>query len=161
MIDDQPFFIQLIWPTPELYIIGAGDSRPLANLAVSAGYAVNLMDWRESLCAEEYFPSVQSRQVGELSELIANISFNSLDSVVIMTHDFHRDKKIVDSLKKVPIFYFGILGSKNRTERLIGGEIPNWIHSPVGLSIGADGPTEIAVSIIAEMISKKSGGLAK
>ena len=76
-----------------------------------------------------------------------------------MTHDFQRDKKIVDSLIKVPLFYFGILGSKNRTERLIGGEIPNWIHSPVGLSIGADGPTEIAVSIIAEMISMKSGGV--
>ena len=160
IIDDQPFFIQLIWPKPELYIIGAGeDARPFATLAVSAGYAVNLLDWRESLCAEEYFPSVQSRQVGELSELVANISFSSLDSVVIMTHDFQRDKKIVESLIKVPLFYFGILGSKNRTERLIGGEIPNWIHSPVGLSIGADGPTEIAVSIIAEMISKKSGGM--
>ena len=160
VIDEQSFFVHLIWPKPEFYIIGAGeDARPFANLAVDTGYDVNLLDWRESLCGEEYFPSVQSRQVGELSELIANISFSSLDSVVIMTHDFQRDKKIVESLIKVPLFYFGILGSKNRTERLIGGEIPNWIHSPVGLSIGADGPTEIAVSILAEIISMKNGGV--
>ncbi|WP_210468431.1 XdhC family protein [Sporosarcina sp. 6E9] len=160
IIDGQPFFVQLIWPTPELYIFGAGeDARPLANLAGSAGYTVNLLDWREGLVTEEYFPSVQTRQVGGFSELIASTSFSSLDSVVIMTHDFQRDKTIVENLIKVPLFYFGILGSKKRTERLIGGKIPDWIHSPVGLSIGADGPAEIAVSILAEMISIKNGGI--
>lgn len=37
--------------------------------------------------------------------------------------------------------------------RLLGGEIPKGVYSPVGLSIAADGPEEIAVSIVAELIA--------
>ena len=74
-----------------------------------------------------------------------------------MTHDFQLDVKLVQRLRDRQLLYLGILGSKKRTERLLGGEIPNWIHSPVGLSIGADGPEEIAVSIVAELIAVRRG----
>ena len=159
-IGQENYFVQLLWPTPDLYIIGAGeDARPLARLAESTGYAVHVLDWREGLCSKVHFPSAHSLQVGKMGELIENISFSRLDSVVIMTHDFQRDIKIVRRLLAKPLFYLGILGSKNRTKRLLGGEVPDWIHSPIGLSIGAEGPAEIAVSIVAELIASKSGGM--
>jgi len=60
-------------------------------------------------------------------------------------------------LKDVELLYVDVTGSRNRTERLLCGQIPNWLHSPVGISIGADGPEEIAVSIIAELIATKGG----
>ena len=63
-------------------------------------------------------------------------------------------------LRDHQLLYLGILGSKKRTERLLGEEIPNWIHSPIGLSIGADGPEEIAVSIVAELIAVRRGGIS-
>ena len=159
-IEGENCFVQLLWPKPDLYIIGAGeDARPLAVLAENTGYAVHMLDWREGLCSETYFPTAHSLQVGKVGALIENISFSPLDSVVIMTHDFHRDTKIVRYLLAYPLFYLGILGSKSRTERLLGGEVPNRIHSPIGLSIGAEGPAEIAVSVIAELISLKNGGM--
>ena len=153
-------FVQLLWPKPDMYIIGAGeDARPLARLAENTGYAVHMLDWREGLCSETYFPTAYSLQVGKVGELIENISLSPLDSVVIMTHDFHRDTKIVRYLLSYPLFYLGILGSKKRTERLLGGGVPDWIHSPIGLSIGAEGPAEIAVSVVAELIALKNGGM--
>lgn len=155
---DEMIYFQLIWPQPALYIIGAGvDARPLARLAGNVGYAVHLFDWRGALCNEIHFPSAISFQVGNTEKLIANISLSPLDSVVIMTHDFQLDAKLMQRLCDRQLLYLGILGSKKRTERLLGGEIPDKVHSPVGLSIGADGPEEIAVSIVAELIAVRRG----
>lgn len=159
--DDEMIYFQLIWPRPALYIIGAGiDARPLAQLAVNVGYAVHLLDSRSSLCNEIHFPTAVSFQVDDTEKLIDNISLSPLDSVVIMTHDFQLDAKLMHRLRDHQLLYLGILGSKKRTERLLGEEIPNWIHSPIGLSIGADGPEEIAVSIVAELIAVRRGEIS-
>ena len=62
------------------------------------------------------------------------------------------------TLLKSPQKYLGILGSKKRTERLFHYKpIPEWVHSPVGIEIGAEGPEEIAISICAELIKKRNG----
>lgn len=159
--EDEMMYFQLIWPQPALYIIGAGvDARPLARLAGNVGYAVHLLDSRSALCNEIHFPTAVSFQVGDTEKLIDNISLSPLDSVVIMTHDFQLDAKLMHRLRDHQLLYLGILGSKKRTERLLGEEIPNWIHSPIGLSIGADGPEEIAVSIVAELIAVRRGGIS-
>lgn len=153
-ISDYRFFFQMLWPEPSLYIIGAGaDARPLARLAQSVGYTVHLLDWRQSLCNETHFPTTLSFRIGDVGQLLETIQFSPLDSIVIMTHDFQRDMKIIQQIRHIPLLYLGILGSKKRTRRLVGEEIPEWIHSPIGLSIDADGPEEIAVSIVAELIA--------
>ena len=154
IIHGKNVYVQLIWPEPSLYIIGAGaDARPLALLAHSVGYAVHLLDWRQSLCNEIHFPTASTFQIGDVGKLVETIRYSPLDSIVIMTHDFQRDMNIMQKVRHTPLLYLGILGSKKRTQRLIDGVIPEWIHSPIGLSIGADGPEEIAVSIVAELIA--------
>ena len=151
---DEMIYFQLIWPRPALHIIGAGvDARPLARLADNVGYEVHMFDWRSTLCNQFHFPTAVTFEIGDVDKLIGNKQFSPLDSVIIMTHDFQLDVKLVQRLRKLQLLYLGILGSKKRTQRLIGGEIPNGVHSPVGLSIGADGPEEIAVSIVAELIA--------
>ncbi len=156
--NDKAFYHQWIWPAPSLYLFGAGaDARPFAALASSVGYAVHICDWRESLCTKEHFPDAASFQIGSINELLHRITFTKLDSVVIMTHDFQVDQQILRVLQKENVLYAGLLGSKKRTRRLLGNTIPDWLHSPIGLSIGAEGPEEIAVSIIAEMISIRKG----
>ena len=153
-------YFQLIWPQPLLYIIGGGvDARPLARLSENLGYAVHLLDWRSNVCNEVHFPTVASIQIGDVRKLLSNIKFSPLDSVVIMTHDFQLDLEIGRQLLLHKLLYFGILGSKKRTKRLFDGVLPNSVHSPVGLSIGADGPEEIAVSIVAELIAVRRGKL--
>ncbi len=156
--EDEMIYFQLVWPQPALYILGSGvDARPLARLAGNVGYAVHLFDWRSALCNVVHFPTAVSFQIGDVETLIANSSLSPLDSIVIMTHDFQLDVKLVQRLCDRQLLYLGILGSKKRTERLLGGVIPDKVHSPVGLSIDADGPEEIAVSIVAELIAVRRG----
>ncbi len=154
VICDESVYVQFIWPDPSLYIIGAGaDARPLARLAQDVGYAVHLLDWRQSLCNEVNFPTALSIRIGDVRKLVATMQFSPLDSMVIMTHDFQRDMNIIQQIRGTQLLYVGILGSKKRTTRLFGGEIPKGVYSPIGLSIDADGPEEIAVSVVAELIA--------
>ena len=49
IIHEETYYLQLLWPQPTLYIIGAGiDARPLAQFAHNVGYAVHILDWREA-----------------------------------------------------------------------------------------------------------------
>lgn len=155
---ESEYFIQLIWPKPDLYIIGAGlDARPLAKFAHETGFNVHLIDWRAHYCQKKYFPNAASIHHRNFPSLLNHIKFSSLDSVIIMTHDFQHDVNLLHILKDKPLLYLGVLGSQQRTERLLGGETPKNIHTPVGLPIGADGPEEIAISIVAELIAIKKG----
>jgi xanthine dehydrogenase accessory factor len=70
-----------------------------------------------------------------------------------MTHQFQRDQEILSLLQDKNLRYIGVLGSGDRMKRLLGKkELPASIRSPVGIPIGAVGPEEIAISILAEMI---------
>jgi len=153
---EERLFIQIIWPKQELYLAGAGeDSRFLASLANQLGFSVHILDWRSAFCSRDFFPFAKSLQIGEIDQIIRQLHLDIFDSLIIMTHDFQRDRKILKAVKDAQLNYVGILGSRKRTERLLDGDIPQWLHSPIGLSIGADGPEEIAVSIMAEIISKR------
>jgi len=151
-------YIQYFQPKPRLFVFGAGvDVRPLASFAVTVGFAVTVWDWRPNHCNQTYFPEVTILENRSIPQLINSLNFTHRDSVIIMTHDFQKDKEILHLLlKEAPLHYLGILGPRKRTTRLLDGEqIPAHLHSPVGLSIGAEGPEEIAISIIADLIQMR------
>ncbi|UOQ83363.1 XdhC family protein [Gracilibacillus salinarum] len=144
-------------PKPRLVIFGAGDdAKPLVSLADQSGFNVELADWREGLCNKQRFPEVQQVYVGFPHELQQQITLNPSDFVILLTHNFLRDKELLAYLKNERLRYLGILGSTKRTKRLLGGhEAPANLFSPIGISIDAEGPDEIAVSIVAELIQQK------
>jgi xanthine/CO dehydrogenase XdhC/CoxF family maturation factor len=91
-----------------------------------------------------------------------------------MTHNFLRDKDYLRSLLTSPAAYIGMLGPAARTERLfmelreegvdVGDADRERIHGPAGLDLGAEGPEEIAQSIVAEIVAVKRarrGGFLK
>jgi len=113
--------------------------------------------------------------VGILSKMRANLPVNgrssyedfgtikSSDFVVMMTHDLDKDVKILKQLIELPTkpAYVGILGPKKRFEKLqnhfeqdLVTQLP--IATPIGLDVGAEGPEEIAISILAEILSIKN-----
>ncbi len=157
-IAGETYYLQLIWPQPDLYIIGAGaDAQPLAHFAHKVGYAVHMLDRREAYANTDHFPTATSIRTGNIERLLQEIPFTPLDSVVVMTHDFQQDIKIAATLRDIKLLYIGLLGSVKRTERLLGGPVPAHIQTPVGLPIGAEGPEEIAISIVAELIANRRG----
>lgn len=144
-------------PRSRLVIFGAGpDVKPLTELAARSGFTVALADGQAARCNKDCFPHVRDFYVGKPEDLLETIAISELDALVIMTHDFQVDKILLKGLQKKRCMYLGILGPRQRTTRLLdGAPIPDDVHSPVGLAIGAEGPEEIAVSIMADIIKTK------
>ena len=95
-----------------------------------------------------------------------NFALKSADeqtAVVLMTHSFNKDVQYLMALKDSQPAYLGLLGSNNRRERVlsmlldympdISTDFLEQIHGPAGISIGAESASEIAVSILAEILS--------
>ena len=141
-------------PKPRLIVFGAGpDAKPLVELAAKTGFSETVCDWREAFCQKKYFPNASELLLGFPKNLLKQISFSPFDYVVIMTHHFERDQEILKWVRKENIRYLGVLGPRERTKRLLKRDnVPDWIYSPVGRNIGAKGPEEIAVSIVAQLV---------
>ncbi|MEF2094149.1 XdhC family protein [Bacillus sp. CFBP9009] len=151
-------YMQKIIPKPRFIIFEAGcDVYPVVTMATSIGFLVTVCDWRPELCNENNIPDAVSHIIGFPTKIMEQLSFKKDDYVIIMTHNFQRDKEILSLslMMNQSLSYIGILGSQKRTASLFDTKTPNNIHSPIGLSIGAKGPFEIAVSIIAELIQHK------
>jgi xanthine/CO dehydrogenase XdhC/CoxF family maturation factor len=152
------YFIQRLEPKPRLILFGAGkDTVPIAKLASSVGFTVIVSDWRPSLCNRVFFPKADEWIVGFPEEALGELSFRKTDTIVIATHHFQHDRLLLNGLFKAKVGYIGLLGSKKRTEKLLQGKVPpDHFFSPVGLPIGAEGPEEIAVSVIAEVLQHRN-----
>ncbi|MFS1511434.1 XdhC/CoxI family protein [Chengkuizengella sp. SCS-71B] len=149
-----PFYTHIFSPKPRLIIFGAGpDVKPLVSLASLTGFSITICDWRAGFCSKEQFPLANKLIVGFPKETINTLNLTSQDYVVIMTHHFQRDQEILSTLIHQNLRYLGILGPRIRTEKLLNDKsIPSSLQSPIGLPIGAKGPQEIAISIVAELI---------
>lgn len=157
--DAETLLLELYHPKEKLFIFGAGpDVQPLAEYASQLDFLVYLIDPRGSRCREELFPTVAQFFVEFPENYLQNNTLPPNSLILIMTHNFHWDRRILQMLWSRPPRYVGILGPRKRTERLLDSRpIPIWIHSPVGFNIHAEGPEEIAISILAELISFRKG----
>ncbi|MCR2805508.1 XdhC family protein [Paenibacillus soyae] len=146
-------------PKPRLLLFGAGDdARPLSQLAQQAGFAVTVADFRESLCKAERFPGAKLL-FGFPQELMPLLQPGSGDYIVIMSHQLQRDRQFLELVLPSEPRFVGVMGSEARRTRLLGGLSRSAaVSCPAGLPIGADGPFEIAVSIMAELIQARRGG---
>ncbi|CAG7615874.1 XdhC family protein [Paenibacillus allorhizosphaerae] len=147
-------YVHTFYPKPRLFIFGAGpDARPLAAFAAATGFSVIVADWRAALCDRHYFPDAEAIIAGFPEEVMEQLPCTPYDCAIVMTHHFGRDRQLVRLLSDRGLWYLGILGSRKRAERLLQGDmVPAEVHSPVGMAIGAQGPAEIAVSILADLI---------
>ncbi|MEH7082602.1 XdhC family protein [Neobacillus drentensis] len=150
-------YIHSFEPKPRLVVFGAGaDAVPLVKIASQAGFSVTVSDWRSALCNGDHFPDADGWLVGNPYETIPLLHLTRSDSVLILTHQFQKDQEILNHLKGKELMYLGILGPRIRTQRLLEGLVfPQEINSPAGLSIGAEGPEEIAISLVAELIQRQ------
>lgn len=150
-------FIQRIEPKPRFILFGAGpDTVPLANLAADTGFSVIVTDWRSAYCTSSLFPKADQLITAFPEQMLSEFQFFPHDAAVVATHHYQHDKTIINFLFSQNLHYIGLLGSANRTKRLLNGKHPpSHFYSPVGLKIGAEGPEEIAVSVVAEIIQTR------
>ncbi|MEK5253149.1 XdhC family protein [Paenibacillus sp. FSL F4-0125] len=146
-------------PKPRLVIFGGGrDVVPIAELANRVGFRVVIADWREGSLQNE-FPHAE-RIICSPTEVVQRLGVAQEDYVLICSHQIGRDKQFLESVIPQAPLYIGVIGSKARIALLLEGlEVPAFLYAPVGLPIGGEGPEEIAVSIIAEIIQIRRAGL--
>ncbi|MDU4695142.1 MULTISPECIES: XdhC family protein [Paenibacillus] len=144
-------------PMPRLVLFGAGsDSGAIAELAARAGFRIAVADWREARLQGGF--SAQESVLCPPGEAPRQLDISNRDYVLICSHSFLRDRDFLEQVLPRQPRYLGIVGSKTRIARLT--EALEWpeglsLHAPAGLAIGGEGPEEIAVSIVAELIREK------
>lgn len=152
-------FIQTFQPQERLVVFGTGpDVPPLASIAEQVGFSVIVWGWQKNYDQTNLYLDSLSYYSSSLGTFLKDMTLNQHDALVVMTHDFEKDKEILSELLKYEqvLGYIGVLGPRKRTGRLMKNQIiPEKVNSPVGLSINAEGPAEIAISILAQVIQKK------
>jgi xanthine dehydrogenase accessory factor len=155
-------FLTVYVPPPRLVITGAVHiSQALAPMAKLLGYDVTIVDPRTAFATPERFPDVKVLAQWP-DEALPTLNIDNYTAFVALTHDPKIDDPALTHALSRECFYIGALGSKKthgrRVERLKAqGMTDNQlarIHAPIGLSIGAVSPPEIAVSIMAEITAR-------
>jgi xanthine dehydrogenase accessory factor len=151
-----------ILPPVHLVVCGAGpDAESLVAAGTRLGWRITVADPRRSMLEPARFPgaalcdaeppSAPDRIGAEIGERTA---------VVIMGHDYMRDAAYLGAFAGRGAGYVGLLGPRDRTDRILAelgvlGEIA--LHAPAGLDIGADGPEEVALAVVAEILAVLHG----
>ena len=144
-----------VLPPPALTVFGAGhDAVPLARLATHLGWHVTVVDGRSAYAKADRFPDARTL----VSPPSKAIRIEPDAAVVLMTHSFAHDAAILRWLPK-SLPYVGVLGPIHRTRRLLEeiGIETDELYAPVGLDLGAEGPDEIALAIVAEILAVRRG----
>jgi xanthine dehydrogenase accessory factor len=153
--------LEAIVPPPHLFVMGSGpDAVPLVALAQALGWTITIWAPRARFDIQARFAGADRRQSGPAAALTAAIAEAARPLAMVMSHDADRDREALAALLPSRARYIGVLGPKRRTERLladIGAAATDRLHAPAGLSIGAETPAEIALSVIAEMQAALAG----
>jgi xanthine dehydrogenase accessory factor len=162
VIDGQEWFLSVFNPPLDLAVVGAVHiAQPLAQMAQLCGYAVRIIDPRTAFATADRFPGLQISHAWP-DEALAKEPLGFRSALVALTHDPKLDDPALQAALASPCFYIGALGSKKthaaRLARLKEHGLDDnqlaRIHGPIGLAIGAVSPSEIAVSIMAQMTER-------
>ncbi len=158
-----------------LVLIGGGHVNfEIGQLGHRLGYRIVVVDSRAEFSSSERFPFAWKCITSEnAEELFSQVSLGSHDAIIIATpnHDESSLRQILNKINSLdtPLGFLGMIGSRNKVLRikqrlLADGFTPAQVkalRSPVGLDIGAETPEEIAVSVMAEVMSVMHGTTAK
>jgi xanthine dehydrogenase accessory factor len=162
-VNTENIFTQHLKPLFKLLIIGGEhDAVQLSKIAANLGWQIIVFTAAKDSKLLSDFPGAHA-VIGETPETIQFSNIEEDTAIVLMNHSYVQDLKYLVQLSKQQPKYIGILGAPNRREKLFNAlfefapatteEFLDCIYTPAGLHIGAKTPEEIAVSIIAEILS--------
>jgi xanthine dehydrogenase accessory factor len=160
-VPEGEFFVNIYNPPLRLVIIGAVHiAQALIVIAQSAGYDAVVIDPRGAFATAERFPDV-TVHADWPDEVLPGVGVDARTAFVALTHDPKIDDPAIHAALRSRAFYIGALGSKKthatRVARLkqagFSDDEIGRIHAPIGIDIGAQGPAEIAIAIMAQITS--------
>lgn len=155
-------FLEPVLPAAVVFLFGAGHvAYTTYKVATLAGFDVSVIDDRESYANRERFPDAREVVAEDFERACGKLQVPENAYIVIVTRGHRDDMRVLRWAVSTPARYIGMIGSKRKVlttyRELVKEGIPeekfDRVHAPIGLDIGAVTPEEIAVAIVAEMIS--------
>ncbi len=164
--DDAIAIVEPAAKPKSAFFFGAGHvAQPTVHMASLVGFRTSVLDDRAEFANKERFPDADEIHVLENFESAFDpVSVHPDSFVVIFTRGHLHDRTVLAHALKTDAAYIGMIGSKKKRDAIYNALMKSGfaqkdidrVHSPIGLSIGAQTPEEIAVSIAAEMIRKRA-----
>jgi xanthine dehydrogenase accessory factor len=167
-------FVERLLPPVRLVIFGAGqDAVPVVDSAQALGWQVEVVDPRCRPASLDRFSTAAVRLTR--AEDFPAVEIDAQTAALVMSHDYAQDLAALARLVGSPASYIGVMGPRKRTVQILmdlaaRGHVSDEdetlarLHAPAGLDIGANGPAEIALSIVAEaraVLAGRQGGMLR
>ncbi len=152
-------------PQSTIFVVGAGHvGQAVTELAIWLQYRVVVWDDRVELVDE--ISGADEVLTGSIAEAVGASPIDEHTRIIMVTRNVALDLEVLPVLLATPAPYIGLMGSKRRwdttatklREAGIDAADLERVHAPIGLEIAAETPSEIAVSILAEVIGNERGG---
>ena len=162
VIENTNIFVETYIRPIKVIIVGAVHiAQYLIDYAKSLNFEIIVIDPRGYFATEQRFPGMEILNKWP-DEAFKDIETNSNTALIALTHDPKIDDPALQHALKKKFYYIGALGSKkthaSRSERLkeagFSNDEINSIHGPIGIKLGGRSAPEIALSIIAQLVSE-------
>jgi xanthine dehydrogenase accessory factor len=148
-----------------LVIVGGGHiGKAVAGLAADLDFEVWVTDDRESCISKERFPRADRRLAGPCQQVLQDLEITPDTYCLIVTRGHNHDQEALYRLVNRGARYVGMIGSRRKIGKIFADladagvpvEALEEVYAPVGIDIGSQTVTEIAVSIVAELIAHRN-----
>ncbi len=162
IIENTDIFIEIYIRPIKVVIVGAVHiAQYLVDFAKSLNFEISIIDPRGYFASEQRFPDIKIINKWP-EDAFKELETNENTALIALTHDPKIDDPALQHALKNKFYYIGALGSKktheNRCTRLkdagFNDEQINSIHGPIGIKLGGKSAPEIALSIIAQLVSE-------
>ena len=162
VIENSEIFVETYILPIKVIIVGAVHiAQYLVDFAKSLNFEISIIDPRGYFASEQRFPDIKIINKWP-DEAFKEIDTNENSALIALTHDPKIDDPALQHALKKKFYYIGALGSKktheNRCQRLkdagFSDDQINSIHGPIGIKLGGRSAPEIALSIIAQLVSE-------
>ena len=159
--DGAEIFIETFSEQPMVFIFGAGHlSCHISRYAQSVNFRVTVCDDRAEFANKNRFPDASNIIVEGYERIFDKIDINKNSYIVIVTQGHKSDEIVLEKAVRTNAKYIGMIGSKRKTltilknlqKKGISTKTLKRVYSPIGISIGAFTPEEIALSIVCELV---------
>jgi xanthine dehydrogenase accessory factor len=148
----------IVRPATRLLLLGGGlDAEPLLRFASELGWKATVVDHRPAYIEKANFDTAENVVCCAVDDLPVKVDLAGFDAAVVMSHHLASDRAYLEHLAATTIAYVGLLGPTARRDRLLtelgsaGESLDGRVYGPTGLDIGARGPAEIALSVVAQI----------
>ena len=162
VIENSEIFVGTYILPIKVIVVGAVHiAQYLVDFTKSLNFEISIIDPRGYFASEQRFPDMKIINKWP-NEAFKEIETNENTALIALTHDPKIDDPALQHALKKKFYYIGALGSKktheNRCQRLkeagFNNEQINSIHGPIGIKLGGKSAPEIALSIIAQLVSE-------